>query len=110
LGLLGRVWPKADWLPRPLRLKTFLTNLSLDPAAAYANTLAICRLPLRRRLLEPGLAAALNSHYPEDHVRTAYEAAPAGDALGRMTSADIATVLPDDFLVKTARASMAHGL
>src|SRR5207247_4574644 len=30
LGPLARVWPKADWLPRPLRLKTFLTNLSLD--------------------------------------------------------------------------------
>ena len=43
-----RVWPKADWLPRPLRAKTLLTNLSLDPGAAYANTLAVCRPPLRR--------------------------------------------------------------
>jgi len=110
LGLLGRVWPKADWLPRPLRLKTLLTNLSLDPAAAYANTLATCRLPLRRRLLEPSLAAAMNGRNPEDHIRTAYATAPTGDPLGGMTAADIATVLPDDFLVKTDRASMAHGL
>ena len=30
LGPLSRAWPKADWLPRQLRLKTALTNLSLD--------------------------------------------------------------------------------
>src|SRR5262249_28243386 len=38
LGPLARLWPKADWLPRPLRLKTALTNLSLDAGPAYANT------------------------------------------------------------------------
>src|SRR5206468_4528288 len=39
LGPLGRLWPKADWLPRPLRAKVTLTNLSLEPGAAYANSL-----------------------------------------------------------------------
>ena len=59
LGPLARIWPKADWLPRPLRAKTLLTNLSMEPGAAYANTLALCRPPLRRRLLErePGRQA-----------------------------------------------------
>ena len=33
LGPLARVWPKADWLPRPLRAKTALTNLALDAGA-----------------------------------------------------------------------------
>ena len=51
LGPLAGVWPKADWLPRPLRAKTLLTNSSLDAGAAYANTLTLCRPPLRRRLL-----------------------------------------------------------
>ena len=110
LGRLARFWPKADWLPRPLRAKTLLTNLSLDPSAAYANTLTACRQPMRRRLLEASLAASLNGVEPEDHIRAAFGTAEARDPLGGMLSADIATVLPDDFLVKTDRACMAHGL
>jgi asparagine synthase (glutamine-hydrolysing) len=110
LGPLARAWPKADWLPRALRAKTLLTNLSLDPAAAYANTLSVCRPPLRRRLLAPALAAGLNGHRPGAAVEADYAAAPADDPLGGMLSADVGTVLPDDFLVKVDRASMAHGL
>jgi asparagine synthase (glutamine-hydrolysing) len=107
---LARVWPKADWLPRPLRAKTLLTNLSLDPASAYANTLSLCRLPLRRRLVAPDLAAEMNGHDPEEIVRQGYATAPAGDPLGGMIAGDVATLLPDDYLVKVDRASMAHGL
>jgi asparagine synthase (glutamine-hydrolysing) len=110
LGPLARAWPKADWLPRRLRAKTMLTNLSLDGAAAYANTLSICRPPLRRRLLAPDLAAGLNGHRPGRLIEADYAAAPADDALGGMLAADVGTVLPDDFLVKVDRASMAHGL
>ena len=112
-GLLGpaaQLWPKADWLPRPLRLKTLLTNLALAPAAAYANTLSQCRPPLRRRLLGRDLAAGVNGNDPGRPVRDAYSRAPAGDALGGMIAADVATLLPDDFLVKVDRASMACGL
>ena len=110
LGPLARIWPKADWLPRPLRVKTLLTNLSREAGEAYANTLSQCRPPLRRRLLAPDLAAALDGHDPEHIIREAHAAAPADDALGGMIAADVATVLPDDFLVKVDRASMAHGL
>jgi asparagine synthase (glutamine-hydrolysing) len=110
LGPLARAWPKADWLPRPLRAKTVLSNLSLDAGPAYANTLTICRPPLRRRLMAPDLASGLDGHAPERIVRDAYATAPAGDALAGMIAADTATLLPDDFLVKVDRASMAHGL
>jgi asparagine synthase (glutamine-hydrolysing) len=110
LAPLARAWPKADWLPRPLRGKTLLTNLSLDGAAAYANTVTLCRLPLRRRLLNRDLAGALNGHSPGLPLEMAYANAPAGDPLAGMLAADISTILPDDFLVKVDRASMAHGL
>jgi asparagine synthase (glutamine-hydrolysing) len=110
LARLARFWPKTDWLPRPLRAKTLLTNLSLEPDAAYANTLACCRQPLRRELLAPEIAATLNGAFPEDHIRAAFKEAPRGDLLGGMIAADTATLLPDDFLVKTDRATMAHGL
>lgn len=107
---LARIWPKADWLPRPLRAKTLLTNLALDAGSAYANTISLCRPPLRRRLFAPDLAAEMNGHEPEEIVRRNYAAAPAGDALGGMIAGDVATLLPDDYLVKVDRASMAHGL
>jgi asparagine synthase (glutamine-hydrolysing) len=110
LGPLARAWPKADWLPRPLRAKTALSNLALDAGPAYANTLTLCRQPLRRRLMAADLAAGLNGHAPERIVRESYETAPAADALAGMIAADTATLLPDDFLVKVDRASMAHGL
>jgi asparagine synthase (glutamine-hydrolysing) len=110
LGPVARVWPKADWLPRPLRAKTALSNLALDAGPAYANTLALCRQPLRRRLMAPDLAAGLNGHVPEELIWESYATAPPDDALAGMIAADTATILPDDFLVKVDRASMAHGL
>ena len=110
LGPVARIWPKADWLPRRLRAKTLLTNLSLDPGNAYANTLSLCRMPLRRQLLSPDVVVDLNGHRPEDEIRAAYERAPSGDPLSGMIAADMSTFLPDDYLVKVDRASMAHGL
>jgi asparagine synthase (glutamine-hydrolysing) len=110
LGPLAGIWPRADWLPRPLRAKTLLTNLSLDAGAAYANTMSICRPPLRRRLLAPDIVAGLNGHRPGQPFEADYATALPGDALGGMMAADVGTTLPDDFLVKVDRASMAHGL
>jgi asparagine synthase (glutamine-hydrolysing) len=110
LPRLASAWPNADWLPRPLRAKSLLTNVSLPSDAAYANTLTICRPPLRQRLLAPDLRASLDGYDPGLPVRVAYHGAPINDALAGMIGADIATVLPDDYLVKVDRASMAHGL
>ena len=110
VGPVAGAWPKADWLPRPLRAKTALTNLSLDAASAYANTLARCRQPLRRQLLDADVVAELDGHRSEEAVRSTFAATAAGDALAAMIAADVAIVLPDDFLVKVDRASMACGL
>jgi asparagine synthase (glutamine-hydrolysing) len=110
IGPLAGVWPKADWLPRPLRARTLLTNLALEPAAAYANTLSWCRMPLRRHLLAPDVAAELNGWSPEERIRAAYQTAPPRDALAGMIAADVDVILPDDYLVKVDRASMANGL
>lgn len=105
---MGQLWPKADWLPRPLRAKTMLTNLALDPAAAYANTISICRLDLRRELLTGDLRRELHGYRPEDRLRPAFERGH--DLLQSMLLCDVEMLLPDDFLVKVDRASMSVGL
>jgi len=110
LSPVARAWPKADRLPRPLRAKTFLTNLSLDSASAYANTLMLCRDPLRKRLLIPEFRSVLGRHDPAQMVRKSFSRAPARDPLGGMIATDVALHLPDDYLVKVDRASMAYGL
>lgn len=110
LGLLARCCPKADWLPRVLRAKTRLTNLSLDPAEAYANTLAICRHAMRRRLLHADVVRELNGSFADRIVAELYATAPTRDPLAGMIAADVGMLLPDDFLTKIDRASMAYGL
>jgi asparagine synthase (glutamine-hydrolysing) len=107
---LASQWPKADWLPRLLRAKTLLTNLSLDASEAYANTLSLCRMPMRRRLINSDVAGILNGHRPEQLMIDAYRQAAADDPLSGMIAADVANLLPDDFLTKVDRASMACGL
>ena len=56
------------------------------------------------------LAGQLNGHEPEKVIRSGHAQGPAGDALGGMIAADVACILPDDFLVKVDRASMACSL
>lgn len=110
LGPLSRAWPKADWLPRPLRAKTLLSNLALEPAAAYANTVSLCRQPARRQLLSREIAGMLNGHRPEEAIEDAYRTADSNDPLAGMLAADVSCFLPEDFLTKVDRASMAYGL
>src|SRR5262249_20518079 len=61
-------------------------------------------------LLAPHMATQLNGYRPEEYVRAGHAAAPADDPLAGMLAADTAMLLPDDFLVKVDRASMANGL
>lgn len=107
---LANSWPETPWLPRPLRLKSALTHLSMDAANAHANSISQCRPPMRRGLMAPGVIARLVGHDPGLSVRLGHLGGPCGDPLAGMLSADVNTVLPDDFLVKVDRATMAAGV
>jgi asparagine synthase (glutamine-hydrolysing) len=61
-------------------------------------------------LLSADVRYELNGHDPGAAIRAAHAAASADRPLDGMLSADVATLLPDDFLVKVDRASMACGL
>jgi len=110
VGPMATSWPITPWLPRPLRLKWALTHLAMDAGAAHANSVSQCRPPLRRRLMSPEVVSRLVGHDPGLSIRLGHLGGPAGDHLAGMLAADVTTVLPDDFLVKVDRATMAAGL
>ena len=109
-GTLGRVFPKADWAPRPLRAKTTLLALADDGAEAYARSVGVTTPALRHALFSDAAKAALSGHRAEDRYVAAMHDAPARDAIDRAQYADMKIWLPGDILTKSDRTSMAVGL
>lgn len=110
LGGLGAIYPKADWLPRPLRAKSTLTGLAMDGAEAYAQSVSVTRPPMRRALWAGEHREALSGYRAEDRYILAMRDAPARDPIDRAQYADIRIWLPGDILTKVDRMSMAVSL
>ncbi|MFN0087443.1 MAG: asparagine synthase (glutamine-hydrolyzing) [Blastocatellia bacterium] len=107
---LAAVYPKADWLPQPLRAKTTFRNLSLDPAAAYYNSVYGATANERDELLMHDLQRQLNGYDPFDVFLDHYRRPRTDDPIARAQYVDIKTYLADDILTKVDRASMAVSL
>ena len=110
LGPLGRAYPKADWLPRPLRARTTLLSLAASAEEGYARALSVTPPESRLPLYSPDLEGLLGSYRAEQPLLETMARAPMRSALDQAQYADLKFWLPGDILTKVDRTSMATSL
>jgi len=107
---LSRHWPQSLAIPRVLRGKSLLENLSVDADRAYFLDRSVIGAELRDRLRGDGLRDLVRGFDPFVALEPHIARAPQDDVLSRALYLDIKTWLTDDILVKVDRMSMAHSL
>lgn len=109
-GLLGKVYPKADWAPRVFRAKTTFEGMARTPVEAYFHSVSILRGPMREQLFSAKMKSELGGYNAQEVFERHAARAGTDDGLALIQYLDIKTYLVGDINTKVDRASMAHSL
>lgn len=109
-GLLGRLYPKGDYLPQIFRGKAFISNVARDPVDAYFFSVSALYENFKKDLFSPAVQKELKGYDSRDLFYQIYREAPADDHLSKIQYLDIKTYMCEDILTKIDRASMAVSL
>ncbi len=110
LGWLGKVYPKADWAPRPLRAKSTLLSLARSGPEGYAEAVGVTTPAGRHAIYSDAMEKQLDGYQGEARMIDLMENAPARNGLDQAQYADMKMWLPGDILTKVDRTSMAVSL
>ena len=109
-GLLGKLYPKADWAPKFLRAKTTFESIARDPVEAYLHSVSLMSDKMRGSLFSDTLKTTLDGYQSIEVFREHEKNSPTDHPLSLAQYLDFKTYLPGDILTKVDRASMAHAL
>ncbi|MBI3772198.1 MAG: amidotransferase 1, exosortase A system-associated [Gammaproteobacteria bacterium] len=108
-GMLGSIYPKADWAPKVFRAKTTFEALARDDVEGYFHGVSVMSDAMRQRLFSQKFRSELQG-YQAIEVMYAHSHNAPEHPLSRVQYLDMKTYLVGDILTKVDRASMAHAL